>query len=65
MNDCDFCTTGARPFYTLDATSKDGRKPNICHTCYHSGKHLVKSETKSRATPQPAEENSSTASSKR
>lgn len=36
-NECDFCVQGVRPFYTLEAVARDGKK-TICHTCHALGK---------------------------
>jgi hypothetical protein len=52
MNECDFCTQGVRPFYTLEALGKEVKK-TICHTCHSLGKHLVKSSPSPRDVPQP------------
>ncbi len=50
MNECDFCTQGVRPFYTLDAAGKDNKK-TICHTCHSLGKHRVIVDTARRDLP--------------
>ncbi len=49
-NECDFCTQGVRPFYTLDAGGRDNKK-TICHTCHALGKHRVVADAAQRDLP--------------